>query len=53
MKNLSHVMKYLRMTNKLKVYVFSMVENLEVIAFGGLGGVLNISLAIERLCCDS
>ena len=50
MKNLIYVMKDLRMTNKLKVYVLIWLKKLEFIAFGGLGKALNSSLAIERLC---
>ena len=53
MKNSNDVMKDLKMNKKLKVSVCAMVEKLEVLAFSGLGGVLNSSLATERICFGS
>ena len=44
-------MKDLKMTNKLKVSVCAMVENiLQVVDFGGLGEDYHSSLATEKLC---
>ena len=53
MKNSSHDMKDLNMTKKLKSLFVLWLQKLEVLAFGGLGGVLNSSLATKKLCFGS
>ena len=53
MKNSSHVMKDLKVTNKLRISGFSIFEKIKVLNFGGLGRFFNSSLATEKLCFDS
>ena len=49
MKNLTHVMKDMNITNSFKASVFLIwVKISQVVAFGGLGEDHNISLATER-----
>ena len=47
MKNLTHAMKDMNITNSLKASVFYEKFH-KVVAFGGLGEDQNISLAIDR-----
>ena len=50
MKNLIRAMKNKNITHSLKASVFYLDENLQVVAFGGLGEDYHSSLATEKLC---
>ena len=48
MKNVTHAMKDMNITNSLKSFVFELDENLTSNTFAGLGEAQNISLATEK-----
>ena len=50
MKNLTHAMKDMNITDSLKPSVFIWMKISQVIDFSGLGEDYHSSLATERLC---